>query len=117
MSLPPPTDAEASRREARERFAAGYIRCVHDVHTFVSTCPGVDPALAAELLHHLMESMPLKDAGGREGGSAPRGAPSSTDPPYSDLDETESGQNHLSSLGEAESQELSFTSGPPWRPW
>lgn len=135
-----PADAEASSREARERFTAGYIRCMHDVHTFVSTCPGVDQTFAAELLHHLMQSMPLNDeqrqrgvpaalGGPRStrppcvGGSAARGspAPSSYDHSYSDLDETESEQNHFSSLGEAESQDLRFSSGassnPPWRPW
>lgn len=133
-------DAEASSREACERFTAGYIQCMHDVHTFVSTCPGIDQTFAAELLHHLMESMPLKDeerqrgipealSGSRSarspcvGGSAARGspAPSSSDHSYSDLDESESEQNHFSSLDEAESQDLSFSSGasskPPWRPW
>lgn len=48
-------------REACERFAAGYIQCMHDVHTFVSSCPGIDPTVAAELLNHLLESMPLND--------------------------------------------------------
>ncbi|XP_029688182.1 transcription cofactor HES-6-like [Takifugu rubripes] len=132
----PTPDAEASSREACERFTAGYIQCMHDVHTFVSTCPGVDQTFAAELLHHLMESMPLNDQERQRGipdalstrppcggGSAAWGspAPSSSDHPYSDLDETESEQNHFSSLDEAESQDLSFFSGAPskptWRPW
>lgn len=131
-------DAGASSREACERFTAGYIQCMHDVHAFVSTCPGVDQTFAAELLHHLMESMPLNDeerqrgipdalSGSRSapspcvGGSAPRGSPSSSDRSDLDLDETESEQNHFSSLDEAESQDLGFSSGassnPPWRPW
>lgn len=133
-------DAEASSREACERFTAGYIQCMHDVHTFVSSCPGVDQTFAAELLHHLMESMPLNDEERQRGipdalsgsnstrspgvgGAAARAtlAPSSSDHRYSDLDETESEQNHFSSLDEAESHDLSFSSGassePPWRPW
>ncbi|XP_068810523.1 transcription cofactor HES-6 isoform X2 [Struthio camelus] len=48
-------------REASERFAAGYIQCMHEVHTFVSSCPGIDDATAAELLNHLLESMPLNE--------------------------------------------------------
>lgn len=47
--------------EASERFAAGYIQCMHEVHTFVSTCPGVDATVAAELLNHLLECMPLNE--------------------------------------------------------
>ncbi|CAB1326059.1 unnamed protein product [Coregonus sp. 'balchen'] len=31
------------------------------VHTFVSNCPGIDATLAAELLNHLLECMPLND--------------------------------------------------------
>uniref|UniRef100_H2TAE6 Hes family bHLH transcription factor 6 n=1 Tax=Takifugu rubripes TaxID=31033 RepID=H2TAE6_TAKRU len=111
-------------REACERFTAGYIQCMHDVHTFVSTCPGVDQTFAAELLHHLMESMPLNDQ------ERQRGIPDalSTRPPCGGgvgrlgvPRTTESEQNHFSSLDEAESQDLSFFSGAPskptWRPW
>ncbi|KAJ7324912.1 hypothetical protein JRQ81_017932 [Phrynocephalus forsythii] len=47
--------------EASERFAAGYIQCMHEVHTFVSSCPGIDSTVAAELLNHLLESMPLNE--------------------------------------------------------
>ncbi|XP_014821676.1 PREDICTED: transcription cofactor HES-6-like [Calidris pugnax] len=49
------------QREASERFAAGYIQCMHEVHTFVSGCPGIDATTAAELLNHLLESMPLDE--------------------------------------------------------
>ncbi|NXX35789.1 HES6 protein, partial [Nicator chloris] len=49
--------------EASERFAAGYIQCMHEVHTFVSSCPGIDATTAAELLNHLLESMPLNEGG------------------------------------------------------
>ncbi|XP_056149553.1 transcription cofactor HES-6 [Lampris incognitus] len=54
-------DVDAVNREACERFAAGYIQCMHEVHTFVSSCPGIDPTVAAELLNHLLESMPSND--------------------------------------------------------
>ncbi|NXD49590.1 HES6 protein, partial [Corvus moneduloides] len=49
--------------DASERFAAGYIQCMHEVHTFVSSCPGIDATTAAELLNHLLESMPLNEGG------------------------------------------------------
>lgn len=54
-------EVDAENREACERFAAGYIQCMHEVHTFISNCPGIDPSIAAELLNHLLESMPLND--------------------------------------------------------
>ncbi|XP_051963082.1 transcription cofactor HES-6-like [Xyrauchen texanus] len=54
-------EAEAMNREASERFAAGYIQCMHEVHTFVSTCSGIDANVAAELLNHLLECMPLNE--------------------------------------------------------
>ncbi|XP_044288789.1 transcription cofactor HES-6-like [Varanus komodoensis] len=54
-------DGDKLQREASERFAAGYIQCMHEVHTFVSNCPGIDSTIAAELLNHLLESMPLND--------------------------------------------------------
>ncbi|CAL8344717.1 unnamed protein product [Merluccius merluccius] len=54
-------EMDVMNREARERFAAGYIQCMHEVHSFVSNCPGIDPAIAADLLNHLLESMPLND--------------------------------------------------------
>lgn len=55
------TEAENVNREASERFAAGYIQCMHEVHTFVSSCPGMDATIAADLLNHLLECMPLND--------------------------------------------------------
>ncbi|XP_033006118.1 transcription cofactor HES-6-like isoform X2 [Lacerta agilis] len=54
-------DSDKLQREASERFAAGYIQCMHEVHTFVSNCPGIDSTVAAELLNHLLESMPLNE--------------------------------------------------------
>ncbi|XP_007669908.2 transcription cofactor HES-6 [Ornithorhynchus anatinus] len=54
-------ETDKLHREASERFAAGYIQCMHEVHTFVSSCPGIDATIAAELLNHLLESMPLNE--------------------------------------------------------
>uniref|UniRef100_A0A3Q4AUE9 Transcription cofactor HES-6 n=1 Tax=Mola mola TaxID=94237 RepID=A0A3Q4AUE9_MOLML len=54
-------ETDALNREASERFAAGYIQCMHEVHMFVSSCPGIDDTLAAELLNHLLECMPLNE--------------------------------------------------------
>ncbi|XP_066182102.1 transcription cofactor HES-6-like isoform X1 [Sylvia atricapilla] len=64
-ALSVPGGAGGGRRllEASERFAAGYIQCMHEVHTFVSSCPGIDATTAAELLNHLLESMPLSEGG------------------------------------------------------
>ncbi|XP_016319920.1 transcription cofactor HES-6-like isoform X1 [Sinocyclocheilus anshuiensis] len=56
-----PKEAESVNREASERFAAGYIQCMHEVHNFVSTCPGIDATVAAELLNHLLECMPFNE--------------------------------------------------------
>lgn len=145
LSLPPP-EVDAVTREACERFAAGYIQCMHDVHTFVSTCPGFDPTVAAELLNHLLESMPLRDEDRLrvmlpdtstdcvdDSGLWPR--PESTDTPLvspapstvstdelgSDFDETESEQSHVSSSEDSDSHDvLNFSSvvhKSMWRPW
>ncbi|KAJ8274590.1 hypothetical protein COCON_G00092150 [Conger conger] len=54
-------EVDTMNREASERFAAGYIQCMHEVHTFVSSCPGIDATVAAELLNHLLECMPLNE--------------------------------------------------------
>ncbi|XP_040000616.1 transcription cofactor HES-6 [Xiphias gladius] len=118
-------EVDAVNREACERFAAGYIQCMHDVHTFVSSCPGIDPAEAAELLNHLLESMPLNDEdrlrvllpdtvadypGSNSTWSlsesmytalvSPAPSTTSTDDLCSDLDETDSEQSHVSSSSE-----------------
>ncbi|XP_034743862.1 transcription cofactor HES-6 [Etheostoma cragini] len=132
-------EVDAVNREACERFAAGYIQCMHDVHTFVSSCPGIDPTLSAELLNHLLESMPLNDEERlrvmlpdtlTECPSesmytalvSPAPSTTSTDDLCSDLDETDSDQSHVSSSEEAESQDVlclpSLTySKSMWRPW
>ncbi|XP_054649896.1 hairy-related 13 isoform X2 [Dunckerocampus dactyliophorus] len=54
-------EADMQSHDASERFAAGYIQCMHEVHMFVSTCPGIDATVAAELLNHLLECMPLNE--------------------------------------------------------
>ncbi|KAM9844864.1 transcription cofactor HES-6 [Aulostomus maculatus] len=140
-------EVDAVNREAHERFAAGYIQCMHDVHTFVSSNPGIDPAIAAELLNHLLESMPLNDedrlrvmlpdtAGDvlennstwsvSESMFTPLVSPApstvSTDDLCSDLDETDSEPGHVSSSEESEQHDAmslpSLTySKSMWRPW
>lgn len=136
-------EVDAVNREACERFAAGYIQCMHDVHTFVSNCPGIDPTEAAELLNHLLESMPLNDeerlrlmlpdavaeyprsnsTWSLSDSMSPALSTSSTDDLLcSDLDETDSEQSHVSSSEEADSQDVpclpSITySKSMWRPW
>lgn len=136
-------EVEAVNREACERFAAGYIQCMHEVHTFVSSCPGIDPSIAAELLNHLLESMPLNNEDRlrvmlsdimADNNStwplsesmytalvSPAPSASSTDDICSDLDETDSEQSHVSGE-EADSQDVlslpTLTySKSMWRPW
>uniref|UniRef100_A0A3Q1GM32 Hes family bHLH transcription factor 6 n=1 Tax=Acanthochromis polyacanthus TaxID=80966 RepID=A0A3Q1GM32_9TELE len=134
-------EVDAVNREARERFAAGYIQCMHDVHTFVSSCPVIDPTVAAELLNHLLESMPLNDEdrlrlmlpdlpGSNSTWSlsesmytslvSPASSGTSIDDLSSDLDETESEQSQVSSSEETDSQEvvpcLAYSKSL-WRPW
>ncbi|KAG7525698.1 transcription cofactor HES-6-like [Solea senegalensis] len=136
-------EVTAVNREACERFAAGYIQCMHDVHTFVSSCPGIDPTEAAELLNHLLESMPLNDeerlrvmlpdaladyprsdsSWSLSDSMSPAPSTISTDDLCSDLDETDSEQSHVSSSEEADGQDVlaylpSLTySKSVWRPW
>ncbi|XP_059710916.1 transcription cofactor HES-6 isoform X2 [Haemorhous mexicanus] len=129
--------------EASERFAAGYIQCMHEVHTFVSSCPGIDATTAAELLNHLLESMPLSEGGcpdsitdvvaepalgpwphplpaGARPGPAPS-APSEEPCSCSDSDEAEAGPGQTPTDGLDASQTLGLPSpGSPksmWRPW
>ncbi|KAM6414318.1 transcription cofactor HES-6-like isoform 2-T2 [Rhynochetos jubatus] len=133
-------------REASERFAAGYIQCMHEVHTFVSSCPGIDATTAAELLNHLLESMPLDDGGGCPdlvadvladaalgpwpGGEASLGAlgltlpasapsPSPSEETDSDEAEAEPGQTPTDGLDASRTCGLPSPSLPKsmWRPW
>lgn len=130
-------EVDAVNREACERFAAGYIQCMHDVHTFVSNCAGIEPFVATELLNHLLESMPLNNEdrlclmfpdGLAElsfteslysGLVSPAPSTSSSEDLCSDLDDTESEQIHVSSSEESDVLCLpSYTySKSMWRPW
>ncbi|XP_061878603.1 transcription cofactor HES-6 [Entelurus aequoreus] len=115
---------DAVNWEACERFTAGYIQCMHDVHTFVSTSPVIDPTVAAELLNHLLESMPLH---GQDrirvtlaDATLVSPAPSCTsgDDLNSDLDDTDSEQSQVSSSEEAELHNAALNdSKTVWRPW
>uniref|UniRef100_A0A3B3RWT7 Hes family bHLH transcription factor 6 n=1 Tax=Paramormyrops kingsleyae TaxID=1676925 RepID=A0A3B3RWT7_9TELE len=155
-----PTEVDTVNREASERFAAGYIQCMHEVHTFVSNCPGIDATVAAELLNHLLESMPLNDQdhfqdiivdlmsdssngsawpategiyaalvspGARSMSSSsplalsPAPSTTSSEDLGSDLEETESEQNHISPevVENREVQNMPTTTYTKymWRPW
>ncbi|NXV21799.1 HES6 protein, partial [Cepphus grylle] len=130
------------QREASERFAAGYIQCMHEVHTFVSGCPGIDATTAAELLNHLLESMPLDEGGFPDlmgdvladpwpGGealaaaslalpaSAPSPSPSEGTCSDSEEAEAEPGQTSADGLDASRTRGLPSPSLPKsmWRPW
>ncbi|XP_063264103.1 transcription cofactor HES-6-like isoform X1 [Prinia subflava] len=128
--------------EASERFAAGYIQCMHEVHTFVSSCPGIDATTAAELLNHLLESMPLSEGGcpdsvtdasgepalgpwpaapalalapGARPGPAPPGpalSPCPSEETCSDSDEAEPGQTCTDGLDASQTQGLPSPGSP-----
>ncbi|NXD42049.1 HES6 protein, partial [Copsychus sechellarum] len=128
--------------EASERFAAGYIQCMHEVHTFVSSCPGIDATTAAELLNHLLESMPLSEGGCPDSitdvvgqpalGPWPAGAalalpagarpglavPAPAEETCSDSDEAEAepGQTGTDGLDASQTQGPASPK-PMWRPW
>ncbi|XP_041506156.1 transcription cofactor HES-6 isoform X1 [Chionomys nivalis] len=137
-------EREQLQAEASERFAAGYIQCMHEVHTFVSTCQAIDATVSAELLNHLLESMPLREGssfrdllgdslaglpGGPGRSSWPPGSPLSSPPGpgddlCSDLEEVpEAELNRVSAEG---SEIVPTTLGSltaarlaqsVWRPW
>nr|XP_057923626.1 transcription cofactor HES-6 isoform X2 [Doryrhamphus excisus] len=120
--------ADTINREACERFTAGYIQCMHDVHTFVSSSPWIDPTVAAELLSHLLESMPLHgqdrirvtltDALLSPGLASPNPSCISSDDLCSDLDDTDSEQSQVSSSEEVELHDAALNhSKSVWRPW
>ncbi|KAM8954247.1 LOW QUALITY PROTEIN: transcription cofactor HES-6-like [Pelodytes ibericus] len=123
-------ETDRLQREASERFAAGYIQCMHEVHTFVSSCPGIDASLAAELLNHLLESMPLSegnlqdlvldvllDSPAAETGCGLGMLGSSSEDSSSDTEDSESGK---SVLGAVQDSDRTPEFKPPtsmWRPW
>ncbi|KAM4695556.1 transcription cofactor HES-6-like isoform 2-T2 [Discoglossus pictus] len=123
-------ESDRLQREASERFAAGYIQCMHEVHTFVSSCPGIDAGLAAELLNHLLESMPLSegslqdlvldvllDSPGSEGSLSILSSSSGED----SCSDVEDGEGSKSELGAEQDNERTPEIQPPtpsmWRPW
>lgn len=138
------TEREQLQAEASERFAAGYIQCMHEVHTFVSTCQAIDATVSAELLNHLLESMPLREGssfrdllgdslaglpGGPGRSSWPPGSPLSSPPGLgddlcSDLEEvpeaelnrvsTEGSEIVPTTLGSLTAARLAQS---VWRPW
>ncbi|XP_004386556.1 transcription cofactor HES-6 [Trichechus manatus latirostris] len=105
-------EREQLQAEASERFAAGYIQCMHEVHTFVSTCQAIDATVAAELLNHLLESMPLRDGGSfrdllGDALAGPPGAPGRSSRPAGGASGSPSGEDLYSDLEEAPEAELS----------
>ncbi|XP_074009554.1 transcription cofactor HES-6-like isoform X1 [Numenius arquata] len=143
LSVSPGAEGGRLQREASERFAAGYIQCMHEVHTFVSGCPGIDATTAAELLNHLLESMPLDEGGfpdlmadvladpwpGSEAlaaaaslalpASAPSPSPSEETCSDSEEAEAEPGQTSTEGLDASRTRGLPSPSLPKsmWRPW
>lgn len=124
-------ETDQLQREASERFAAGYIQCMHEVHTFVSSCPGIDSGLAADLLNHLLESMPLSegslqdlvldvllDSPSSDPSCALSLLGSSSDDSCSDVDEAEIGKSGMETLQDSErTPEIQPPTPSMWRPW
>ncbi|KAJ0011611.1 hypothetical protein NQD34_012586 [Periophthalmus magnuspinnatus] len=124
-------------QDACERFAAGYVQCMHDVHTFVSSCPSIEPSVATELLNHLLENMPLNNEDRLRllvpdslaelpgwsltevlcSGLVSPVPSSSSDDLCSDLEETESEHSHVSSEESNVLCSPSYFSKSMWRPW
>ncbi|XP_038673198.1 hairy-related 8.2 [Scyliorhinus canicula] len=44
--------------EAQQRYSAGYIQCMHEVHNLLLTCDWMDKSVGARLLNHLLKSLP-----------------------------------------------------------
>ncbi|XP_063297015.1 transcription cofactor HES-6-like isoform X1 [Pelobates fuscus] len=124
-------ESERLQHEASERFAAGYIQCMHEVHTFVSNCPGIDASLAAELLNHLLESMPLSegslqdlvldvllDSPNAEAGYGLGMQASSSEDSCSDTEDTEIGKGVHGTVQDSDrTPELKPPTPTMWRPW
>ncbi|KAL7851713.1 hypothetical protein AOLI_G00220690 [Acnodon oligacanthus] len=136
-------EADTMSHEASERFAAGYIQCMHEVHTFVSTCAGIDATVAAELLNHLLECMPLHEESLPEalldlmadqsmtsailspvratnGASAALSPTSSSSPPSSSEDlcsDSEETDGESSPVPAEEEQATITYNTSMWRPW
>ncbi|KAG9494424.1 hypothetical protein GDO78_001990 [Eleutherodactylus coqui] len=125
------SEMDRLQREASERFAAGYIQCMHEVHTFVSSCPGIDSSLAADLLNHLLESMPLSEGSLQDLVldvllDSPTSDPScalgllgpSSDDSCSEVDEAEIGKSGMDTVQDNErTPEIQPPTPSMWRPW
>uniref|UniRef100_A0A8D0AWV8 Uncharacterized protein n=1 Tax=Salvator merianae TaxID=96440 RepID=A0A8D0AWV8_SALMN len=49
--------------EAQQRYSTGYIQCMHEVHNLLLTCEWMDKTLGAQLLNHLLKSLPRSSEG------------------------------------------------------
>uniref|UniRef100_UPI00398EF876 hairy-related 8.2 isoform X2 n=1 Tax=Pristiophorus japonicus TaxID=55135 RepID=UPI00398EF876 len=52
--------------EAQQRFSAGYIQCMHEVHNLLLTCDWMDKTVGARLLNHLLKSLPRSSEDSRQ---------------------------------------------------
>ncbi|XP_072110730.1 hairy-related 8.2 [Mobula birostris] len=52
--------------EAQQRYSAGYIQCMHEVHNLLLTCDWMDKTVGARLLNHLLKSLPRSSDGSRQ---------------------------------------------------
>ncbi|XP_018121351.1 transcription cofactor HES-6 isoform X1 [Xenopus laevis] len=124
-------EADLLEHEASERFTAGYIQCMHEVHTFVSSCPGIDASLAADLLNHLLESMPLSegslqdlvmdvllDSPNSEEGCGLSFLGSSSEDSCSDMEESEGEKAGMGLVQDnSRTPEIQPPASAMWRPW
>ncbi|XP_078266147.1 hairy-related 8.2 [Rhinoraja longicauda] len=52
--------------EAQQRYSAGYIQCMHEVHNLLLTCDWMDRTVGARLLNHLLKSLPRSSEESRQ---------------------------------------------------
>ncbi|XP_072897004.1 hairy-related 8.2 [Hemitrygon akajei] len=52
--------------EAQQRYSAGYIQCMHEVHNLLLTCDWMDKTVGARLLNHLLKSLPRSSEDSRQ---------------------------------------------------
>ncbi|XP_007886128.2 hairy-related 8.2 [Callorhinchus milii] len=64
--------------EAQQRYSAGYIQCMHEVHNLLLTCDWMDKTVGARLLNHLLKSLPRSSEDSRRTGPPPTLQPSQT---------------------------------------
>ncbi|XP_014011810.1 hairy-related 8a [Salmo salar] len=72
--------------QSRQRYSSGYIQCMQEVHNLLLGCPGMDKPLGAQLLNHLLKSLPhisSETGPGNTGGNGPGGGGSSSASPNS----------------------------------